>query len=255
MKLKFIIAPAKKMKLDQDSFPVQSQPVFLDKAQILWDFLKRQNFDQLKKIWNANDKIVRQNQKRLQSQDLTTRLTPAVVAFDGIQYQYLAADVLEQKALDYLQKNLRIESALYGLLRPFDGVVPYRLEMQTGMVGFKDYSLYHFWGEDLYQALYQDENCIINLASKEYSRAISPYVKNDQQFITVTFLEKRKDKWRQTATHSKMARGAMVRFAAEHEVKDIDELKKFTDFGFEYSNADSSENELVFKKQLTRKLS
>ncbi|WP_297816106.1 peroxide stress protein YaaA [uncultured Lactobacillus sp.] len=248
MKLKFIIAPAKKMKLDQDSFAVQSQPDFLDKTQILWDFLKEQDFEQLKKIWNANDKIVEQNQKRLKNESLDRNLTPAIVAFDGIQYQYLAADVLEQGALDYLQKNLRIMSALYGLLRPFDGGVAYRLEMQTGMVGFKDYSLYHFWGNKLYQELYKDEKCVINLASKEYSKLISPYVRDDQQFITITFLEKRKDKWRQIATHSKMARGAMMRFAAQKRVKNIDELKQFTDFGFKFSEKDSSEKELVFKK-------
>ncbi|CCI82035.1 peroxide stress protein YaaA [Lactobacillus hominis] len=246
--MKFIIAPAKKMKVDQDSFLVKSQPIFLDKAQILWDFLKKQNFEQLQKIWNANDKIVRQNQKRLQT-PLNRNLMPAVVAFDGIQYQYLGADVLEQGALDYLQENLRIESALYGLLRPFDGVVPYRLEMQAGMVGFKDYSLYHFWGSDLYQELYQDDDCVINLASKEYSKAIAPYVNDKQQFISVFFLEKRKDKWRQIATHSKMARGAMMRFAAQNQIEDVTQLTEFNDFGFKFSQADSNKTILTFKKE------
>ncbi|WP_276804899.1 peroxide stress protein YaaA [Lactobacillus hominis] len=246
--MKFIIAPAKKMKVDQDSFLVKSQPIFLDKAQILWDFLKKQNFEQLQKIWNANDKIVRQNQKRLKT-PLNRNLMPAVVAFDGIQYQYLGADVLEQGALDYLQENLRIESALYGLLRPFDGVVPYRLEMQAGMVGFKDYSLYHFWGSDLYQELYQDDDCVINLASKEYSKAIAPYVNDKQQFISVFFLEKRKDKWRQIATHSKMARGAMMRFAAQNQIEDVTQLTEFNDFGFKFSQADSNKTILTFKKE------
>lgn len=174
---------------------------------------------------------------------------PAVVAFDGIQYQYLGADVLEQGALDYLQENLRIESALYGLLRPFDGVVPYRLEMQAGMVGFKDYSLYHFWGSDLYQELYQDDDCVINLASKEYSKAIAPYVNDKQQFISVFFLEKRKDKWRQIATHSKMARGAMMRFAAQNQIEDVTQLTEFNDFGFKFSQADSNKTILTFKKE------
>lgn len=245
--MKIIIAPAKKMKIDQDSFYVQSQPEFLDQAKVLWDFLRSRSFDQLKEIWRANDKIIRENQERLET-NLNEKQSPALVAYDGIQYQYLAGDVLDQASLDYLQKNLRIMSALYGLLRPFDGVIPYRLEMQAPMIGFKDYSLYHFWNDKLYQALYQDDHLVLNLASKEYSRAISPFVKDGQKFVTVTFLEKRKDKWRQIATHSKMARGAMVHFMAENKVETLDDLKEFNDFGFRFDKKASTEIELVFKK-------
>ena len=245
--MKIVIAPAKKMQVDQDSFAVESTPVFLDKAQILWDFLKSRNFDQLKEIWKANDKIVRENMERLEYEELDRNLTPAMMAYNGIQYQYLAGDILEQSGLDYLQKNLRILSALYGMLRPLDGIVPYRLEMKAGMIGFRDYSLYHFWGESIAQEIFKDDDTVINLASKEYSRMIEPYVKDRQKFITITFLEKRKDKWRQIATHAKMARGAMVHFMAQNQVEDIDELKQFHDFGYQYDES-STENEIIFKK-------
>ena len=245
--MKIVIAPAKKMQVDQDSFAVESTPVFLDKAQILWDFLKSRNFDQLKEIWKANDKIVRENMERLEYEELDRNLTPAMMAYNGIQYQYLAGDILEQSGLDYLQKNLRILSALYGMLRPLDGIVPYRLEMKAGMIGFRDYSLYHFWGESIAQEIFKDDDTVINLASKEYSRMIEPYVKDSQKFITITFLEKRQDKWRQIATHAKMARGAMVHFMAQNQVEDIDELKQFHDFGYQYDES-STENEIIFKK-------
>lgn len=244
--MKIIIAPAKKMRVDQDSFAVETMPVFLDNAKILWDFLKSRNFAQLKEIWKANDKIIRENMERLKYEDLKRKLTPAMMAYTGIQYQYLAGDVLEQAGLDYLQENLRILSALYGILRPFDGIVPYRLEMKAGMTGFRDYSLYHFWGDSIAQEIFKDD-VVINLASKEYSRLIEPYVQDNQRFITITFLEKRKDKWRQIATHAKMARGAMVHYMAQNQIKNIDELKQFHDFGYQYDKS-SPKDEIIFKK-------
>ena len=129
--MKIIIAPAKKMKIDQDTFLVRSRPVYLDKAQELLDFLKTRNFEQLKSLWKANDNIVRTNQNNLLVSDLDKKLTPAILAFSGIQYQYLAGDVLPQEGLDYLQDHLRILSGFYGILKPFDGVIPYRLELKT----------------------------------------------------------------------------------------------------------------------------
>lgn len=101
-KIKIIIAPAKKMKVDQDTFLVRSKPAFLDKTQELLDFLKTRNFEQLQNLWKANDNIVRTNQSNLLTSKLDKKLTPAILAFSGIQYQYLAGDVLSQEGLDYL---------------------------------------------------------------------------------------------------------------------------------------------------------
>ncbi|QNQ81240.1 peroxide stress protein YaaA [Lactobacillus sp. PV034] len=248
--MKIIIAPAKKMVIDQDSFPIRSMPDFLDKTQILWDFLKSRDYAQLKDIWRANDKIVKENQLRLQNEDLKKQLTPAIFAYSGLQYQYIGAGVLEQEGLDYLQENLRVVSGLYGLLRPFDGIIPYRLEMQNKLVGFRDYSLYHFWNDRLYQAIYQEDEVVINLASKEYSRLFTPYIKENQQFITIEFLEEKHGKWRQSATHAKMARGAMVRFMAQNQVTNIHELQAFNDFGYHFDEESSTSNKYVFKKEV-----
>lgn len=140
--MRIIIAPAKKMKVDQDTFLVRSKPAFLNKTQELLDFLKTRDFEQLQNFWRANNNIVRANQRNLLTSKLDKNLTPAILAFSGIQYQYLAGDVLPQEGLDYLQDHLRILSGFYGILRPFDGVIPYRLELKTQMTGFKDYSLY-----------------------------------------------------------------------------------------------------------------
>ena len=226
--MRIIIAPAKKMKVDQDTFLVRSKPAFLNKTQELLDFLKTRDFEQLQNLWRANNNIVRANQRN----------------------QYLAGDVLPQEGLDYLQDHLRILSGFYGILRPFDGVIPYRLELKTQMTGFKDYSLYHFWGDLPYQELFNNTETVINLASLEYSRLISPYLKDGQKMITIKFLENKNGKWRQSATHAKMARGEMVRFMAKEQINDPEDLKKFSDFGYLFSAADSSKETYVFKKRL-----
>ncbi len=69
------------------------------------------------------------NYQWLQQMDLQRNLTPAIIAFTGLQYQYMAPSVFSDDGLKYVQDNLRILSGFYGILRPFDGIIPYRLGM------------------------------------------------------------------------------------------------------------------------------
>ncbi len=129
--IKIIISPAKKMNV-ADDFPVEvTRPKFLEDARQLMDHLKGLTYEEQKRLWQCNDKIAGENAARLRDMDLTRRLSPAVIAYEGIQYQTMAPAVMEQKALDYLGEHLYILSGFYGLLRAFDGVTPYRLEMQA----------------------------------------------------------------------------------------------------------------------------
>lgn len=217
--MKIIIAPAKIMKIDRDSFPIQSKPQFLDKTRILERFLKSRSNEQLKDLWHASENVTKQSILQLENMNLDERLTPAILAFSGIQYQYMAPDLFTQPALDYIQKNLRILSGFYGMLRPFDGVCPYRLELNTKMVGFRDYSLYHFWGSDIAENLFQEDNIVIDLASKQYTRLVKPYLSQGRQLITVEFQELKNGKWKTVGVHAKMARGEMVRYIAEKQIK------------------------------------
>lgn len=91
----------------------------------------------------------------MQKMDLYRNLTPAILAFEGIQYQYMAPGVFQTDEYAYLEKHLRILSGFYGMLRPFDGVVPYRLEMQAKLKGDKLNSLYEFWNSKLADKLFQ----------------------------------------------------------------------------------------------------
>lgn len=251
--MKIIISPAKIMQRDLDTFPVQSKPLFLSKTKQLEQFLKSRTKQQLKELWRASDKVVAQAQQQLKEMDLEERLTPAILAFGGLQYQYMAPDLFTQEAFTYIQNNLRILSGFYGILRPFDGICPYRLEMNTAMTGFKDYSLYHFWGDSLAKELFKDDSLVLNLASKEYSRAIKPYVNDGKRMITIDFQEQKRGKWRSAATHAKMARGEMVRYIAERQIKNPALVQDFHDFGFKFIPEVSDNNHYVFRTKFSFK--
>ena len=247
--MKVIIAPAKIMKIDRDSFPIQSKPQFLDKTRILERFLKSRSNEQLKDLWHASENVTKQSILQLENMNLDERLTPAILAFSGIQYQYMAPDLFTRPALDYIQKNLRILSGFYGMLRPFDGVCPYRLELNTKMVGFRDYSLYHFWGSDIAENLFQEDNIVIDLASKQYTRLVKPYLSQGRQLITVDFQELKNDKWKTVGVHAKMARGEMVRYIAEKQIKNPTDLQDFNDFEFQFEPDVSTKDHYVFRTE------
>ena len=116
--------------------------------------------------------MVEQNVKRIENMDLYHRLTPAILSYEGIAYQYMAPAVFEYGHFDYIQEHLRILSAFYGSLKPMDGVTPYRLEMQAKAIIGNTKNLYEYWGDLPYKDVRDESGIIINLASKEYSKCI-----------------------------------------------------------------------------------
>ena len=164
--MKLIISPAKKMKVDVDSLAWRDLPRFLDRSQTLADTLRSMSYTELKHLWKCNDQIAQLNFDRLQTMDLRKNLTPAILAYEGIQYQYMAPGVFSDREFEYAQQHLRILSGFYGLLRPFDGVVPYRLEMGAKLKMGEHKDLYAYWGGSLADALCQETDTIFNLASK-----------------------------------------------------------------------------------------
>ena len=191
--MKIILSPAKKMIVDTDNLVPVELPVYIDKTAEVLNWIKSKSKEELKAIWKCNDKIAEQNFNRLENMDLYNRLTTAVLAYEGIAFQYMAPSVFEIQQFEYLQNHLRILSAFYGILKPMDGVTPYRLEMQA-KVGIGDAkNLYEYWGELLYRSVIDDSRIIINLASKEYSKCIEKYLSDKDKYITVTFCEQSGD--------------------------------------------------------------
>lgn len=247
--MKIIISPAKKMRINTDDFAHTALPAFLPQTEQLVQALKAMSRDQLQALWKCNDKLATQNFERIQAMDLHQNVTPAIFAYEGIQYQYMAPNVFEQAQLDYISHSLRILSGFYGMLRPFDGVVPYRLEMQAKLKVAQYSDLYQFWGDTLAQELQKDDNCIINLASKEYSKAIVPHLRPETRFITCIFAERVGEKLQEKGTMCKMARGQMVRYLAEQTAQNPVQLQAFHELDFTFSAQESTENQYVFIKK------
>ena len=244
--MRIIISPAKKMKMDADSLPWRDLPVFLPKTEQLCTQLQGMSDQELKKLWKCNDSIASVNIQRLQNMDLHSRLTPAVLAYEGIQYQYMAPGVFTEEAFHYIQEHLRILSGFYGILKPFDGVTPYRLEMQAKLRVGETKDLYAYWGDSLAKTLFTETNCIINLASKEYSICVSKYLPNDVRLITCVFGEEKDGKVIEKGTMCKMARGEMVRFMAENQIEDPEQIKSFDRLNYRFIASRSTQNLFVF---------
>lgn len=251
--MKIVLSPAKKMNVDTDTVECVGTPVFLKQTEMILGWLKSQSQEELKKLWKCNDKIAEQNFERLEHMNLHEKLTPAVLSYEGLAYQYMAPAVFEDGHLDYVQEHLRILSGFYGVLKAMDGVTPYRLEMQakTAVEGTKD--LYQFWGDRLYKEVRDDSGIIINLASKEYSKCIEKYLQKEDTYITCTFCEMVNGKLAQKGTYAKMARGEMVRFMAEHQIQDVREIQKFDRLGYRFREDISTEIEYIFERNSNMK--
>ena len=247
--MRIIISPAKKMNVDTDSFPCQGLPEFLPRAEELCGLLQRKTGEELKKLWKCNDQILTLNQQRLRSMDLRRGLTPAILAYEGIQYRYMAPGVFTEQALAYVQEHLRILSGFYGVLRPFDGVTPYRLEMQAKLRVGACRDLYEYWGDSIAAEIFGQTDCVIDLASKEYSVCVSRFLPEGARFVSCVFGEEQNGKIVEKGTLCKMARGEMVRWMAEHQITEPGELRGFDRLDYRFHPERSEEDRLVFVRR------
>lgn len=246
--MKIIISPAKKIN-DKNDFNYAANEIhFKDEATEVYNYLKSLSYEELKSLYNASDKIVTAIYDKLNDLDPLNGYLTAIFAYDGIQYQTMNPSLLEDASLTYLNENLFILSALYGALRPFDKIIPYRLEMQA-KINYQDYdSLYKYWNHKLYDYIMQNDEVLINLASNEYSKAIVGYAK-DKHVITIAFKEHVNDKYVEKGVYVKMARGAMVRYLAEHLVHDQEDIKAFNEMNYQFNEALSNANLYVFTRE------
>ena len=229
--MRIIIAPAKKMRSDPDSLAPAGLPDFLPETEVLCAALRSMDPAALQRLWRCNDRIAALNVRRLEEMDLRRNLTPAILAYEGIHY---------------VQTHLRILSGFYGLLRPFDGVTPYRLEMQAKLAVGGARDLYGFWGDRLARRLFAETDCILNLASKEYSLCVSRFLEPSVRFVTCVFGQEKDGKILEQGTQCKMARGEMVRYLAETGAETLEAVRSFDRLDYRFSPAHSDEETLVF---------
>lgn len=257
--LKIIISPAKKMRILEE-YPCRlTSPVFQEKAERLHAALLRLSFGELKQLWNCSERLAVQNYERLHAFDPCKNLSPALLAYEGIQYQYMAPQVFSESQWSYAEEHLRILSGFYGILRPTDGVIPYRLEMQAKLAPVHEAfgsvnSLYEYWGDSVYRHLAaemstsMDSLQIVNLASEEYGKSVLPFIAPPVTLVTCVFGEWDGGRVKVKGTPAKMARGEMVRWMAENQIEEVHRLREFHHLDYRFHKELSSETKYVFLK-------
>lgn len=239
--MNIIISPAKTFKIRRLKNK-SCDCLYENKKNELVSIIKEKSVEELKKLWKCSDKIADESYKLYENFDSASKGC-AILSFDGIQYQYMDVDSLDEKQLEYLQEHLRILSGLYGILRPLDEISKYRLDFEDKII-----NLYEFWKDEIRNHFKGED--IIDLASKEYGQNIYKYL--DKTPVKIDFKEEvlvdGKIKLKTKATPSKILRGRMVNYMARNNVEDIEQLKKFSCDGYNYSEDYSDINKLVFVK-------
>lgn len=267
--LQVIISPAKQMRAAQDAFKVLGIPPFAHETarlhRALLDIERNEGSDGLQTLWNVSDKLLGSclntlhefepilKNDDLDNPDIACHVSPAVMSYHGIQYQSMAPEVMDSSQLTWLQNHLWILSGLYGCVRPFHAVQPYRLEMGAKLAVDDAQDLYAFWGDKLARTIAHagSNTTIVNLASVEYAKAILSHLTADVTTITCLFGEGvRNGKPIQRSTASKKARGSMVRWMAENKLEDASGLTAFG-VGYRHVPELSNKNTLVFLNEQT----
>ena len=231
-----ILSPAKNMRRANSPLP-PTAPQFLQQALPLLQALRQYSPRQLEHTMKINPTLALAAFTAFADMRLEQPGTPALLAYDGLHYKQLGAADFSRAQLNFAQQHLRILSGFYGLLRPLDGIWPYRLEM-GGTLKFFGKSLYAYWGAQLATALFATGEPVINLCSAEYAKAITPFLLPGQEFITVDFLQQKPGgKLVMQATAAKMARGQMARFLVQNKLTRPVQLQKFNWGGYEYEKA------------------
>ena len=252
-----ILSPAKKLDFKKET-PFQnghSTVRFADEAQQLVDRLRHYTPDELTDLMNISRNLANLNADRFHRWHWPHNEKEgraAIYAFNGEAYNGLDAYSLSPEQIETAQKDLRILSGLYGLLRPLDLILPYRLEMGTKLQNDKGKDLYKFWHDKITRALNHDlleknHQALINLASQEYFKAIDPE-KIEVPIITPVFKEHKNGTYKVISVYAKKARGMMVRFIVQNQLTNPEDLKAFYMDGYHFNNELSRGNEFVFTR-------
>ena len=252
--MKIIISPAKSLDFDNKArTSLHTQPRFLKQSERLNKKLKTISKSKLSDLMKISNDLASLNHER--NQTWATPFTienskQAIYAFTGEVFRGIDINSLEAEKLPLIQERLRILSGLYGLLKPLDLIQPYRLEMGTKLKVGRDENLYKFWDDTVAKSLNEelkDGELLINLASTEYFKVIPKKILK-VPMITPIFKDFKNGEYKTIMTFAKKARGLMVRYIIDHNVKTIEELKGFNIDNYRFSEEMSSGNNLVFTR-------
>jgi cytoplasmic iron level regulating protein YaaA (DUF328/UPF0246 family) len=250
----FVLSPAKTLDF-ASPLPVSdcTRPALLEHSAHLVDVLRELAVPQLASLMHVSDQIAALNVARMQ--DWHSDYAPpdarqAIFAFKGDVYTGLAVERWSSQDIAFAQQHLRILSGLYGVLRPLDLILPYRLEMGTKLVNSEGKDLYAFWGDLITQHVQaalqqQGDNVLINLASQEYFKAVRPRILQ-AEIITPVFKDWKGGRYKIISFYAKKARGMMASFAVQERLQKASQLKDFKIGGYRFDQRSSTASEWVF---------
>lgn len=249
-----ILGPAK--TIDTSSHGITdhySRPKYLNQAGELVDQIRQYSIAQLKSLMQVSDKLAILNFERYAQWRISYSAEEgqqAILAFSGEVFNGLQARSLEVADLLFAQNHIRLLSGLYGVLKPLDLILPYRLEMGTKMKNPRGKNLYEFWQEIIPKNIIdeiqtQDCKVLINLASNEYFKSIEPR-SFPYPIITPVFKESDGKGFRNVTIYAKKARGMMLRFILQNRINDPEYLKAFDEDGYYFNNDLSNQKDWVF---------
>lgn len=251
------LTPMPQSKRSRLGIEAASQCAFLPEASQLIAQLKTLNVQQIAQLMKLSTPLAELNYQRYQDWQLPmdeATAKPAIFMFKGDVYQGLETETLSVANLAYLQQHLAILSGLYGLLKPFDPMLPYRLEMGTTLQNSAGANLYAYWQAKLTQKVnqmlaQQNAQCLVNLASNEYFNAIQPKAIQGR-IITPVFKDWKNGQYKIISFYAKKARGLMARYAALEGITEAEKLKQFNLDGYAYSAEFSKNDTWVFTRKL-----
>lgn len=245
--MKVIISPAKNMRVVTSDNLMLTNPQYINQAKQLVCILKEYTPFELESLMHINSKLAMETFVDLQNWIVNKQDTPALLAYHGLQYKNIEPDTFTKEEFEFAGETIRILSGLYGILKATDKVSPYRLEMQC-KVDINGKNLYRFWSNLLYEELFQNQEIVINLASKEYSSVIEPYLLPFDRMITCDFKVMKGGKLRTLATEAKMARGQIVKYIIKNRITNPEKLKEFSWNDYYFETLESTENRYTFIK-------
>lgn len=251
-----IISPAKNIN---ESIDFNSESLsatrFDSYSKALLKKMKTVDVNELMSLMKISENLAQLNYQRYQQMEYPFadyKLLPALLAFNGAVFQSMNAKIFSEEEWSFAQEKLRILSGFYGLLRPLDGILPYRLEMGTKLQIGNNKNLYSFWGNKIKEQLQSDINdngddVLINLASNEYYKAVVAK-EMKARIITPSFKEYKDGKYKMIAIYAKMARGLMSNYIIMNKIQNPDEIKLFNIDGYSYNDKLSDNDNWTFTR-------
>lgn len=251
--MKILLSPAKMMSLETKADWKATTPQFLEYSQEIMNVMKEMNATDLENLMKISKDIANMNVER--NQEWNVKPTPkqsisAALAFKGEVYRALDAETLSEEAQKYMNTNVFLLSGLYGMLRPTDKIMLYRLEMGSKLDVNGSKNLYGFWKGILtpfFNSKLKKDEFILNLASNEYAKVLDKKALK-VPIVEVEFQDYKDGKLKKIMMYFKHARGAMARYCAENNVQTLDEVKAFDVDGYRFDENLSKENLLIFTR-------